>query len=233
MENLTANNLYSFYGKSPVLQGVSFDLKPGEFLSVLGRNGVGKTTLLKSIMGLTDRCEGELNFGQADLLKCSTPQRALKGIAYIPQGREIIPRFTVRENILMGTFARPDGKRDIPDYLFDMFPILRDFISRKGGDLSGGQQQQLAIARALAMDPKILILDEPTEGIQPNIVKQIEDAIIQLNRERGLSVILVEQNVPFARAASDRFLVLDKGRVVLNGTSAELTETVVEQYLTF
>ena len=232
MENLTANNLYSFYGKSPVLQGVSFDLKPGEFLSVLGRNGVGKTTLLKSIMGLTDRCEGELNFGQADLLKCSTPQRALKGIAYIPQGREIIPRFTVRENILMGTFARPDGKRDIPDYLFDMFPILRDFISRKGGDLSGGQQQ-LAIARALAMDPKILILDEPTEGIQPNIVKQIEDAIIQLNRERGLSVILVEQNVPFARAASDRFLVLDKGRVVLNGTSAELTETVVEQYLTF
>ena len=233
MENLTANNLYSFYGKSPVLQGVSFDLKPGEFLSVLGRNGVGKTTLLKSIMGLTDRCEGELNFGKADLLKCSTPQRALKGIAYIPQGREIIPRFTVRENILMGTFARPDGKRDIPDYLFDMFPILRDFMSRKGGDLSGGQQQQLAIARALAMDPKILILDEPTEGIQPNIVKQIEDAIIQLNRERGLSVILVEQNVPFARAASDRFLVLDKGRVVLNGTSAELTETVVEQYLTF
>lgn len=233
MEHLSASNLYSYYGKSPVLQGVSFDLKPGEFLSVLGRNGVGKTTLLKSIMGLTDSCRGELKFGQTDLLKCSTPQRSLQGIGYIPQGREIIPRFTVRENILMGTFARADGKRDIPDYLFDMFPILREFISRRGGDLSGGQQQQLAIARALAMDPKILILDEPTEGIQPNIVKQIEDAIITLNRERGLGIILVEQNVPFARAASDRFLVLDKGRVVLSGTSYELTDSVVEEHLTF
>ena len=133
----------------------------------------------------------------------------------------------------MGTFARADGKRDIPEFLFDMFPMLRDFISRKGGDLSGGQQQQLAIARALAMDPKILMLDEPTEGIQPNIVKQIEDAIIQLNRDRGLGIILVEQNVPFARAASDRFLVLDKGRVVLSGTSSELTDSVVEEHLTF
>lgn len=233
MENLHASNLYSFYGKSPVLQGVSFDLKPGEFMSVLGRNGVGKTTLLKSIMGLTDGCRGKMTFGQVDLLKCSTPQRALQGIGYIPQGREVIPHFTVRENILMGTFARADGKRNIPDYLFDMFPILREFISRRGGDLSGGQQQQLAIARALAMDPKILILDEPTEGIQPNIVKQIEDVIIRLNRERGLGIILVEQNVPFARAASDRVLVLDKGRVVLDGTSAELTDSVVEEHLTF
>lgn len=233
MQNLKADNLYSYYGKSPVLQGVSFDLKPGEFLSVLGRNGVGKTTLLKSIMGLTDACRGELTFGGTDLLKSSTPQRALQGIGYIPQGREIIPRFTVRENILMGTFARADGRRDIPDYLFDMFPILREFISRRGGDLSGGQQQQLAIARALAMDPKVLMLDEPTEGIQPNIVRQIEEAIIRLNRERGIGIILVEQNVPFARKASDRFLVLDKGRVVLNGTSAELTDTVVEKHLTF
>lgn len=233
MEHLSADNLYSFYGKSPVLQGVSFDLKPGEFLAVLGRNGVGKTTLLKSIMGLTDKCSGAMTFGGVDLLKCSTPQRALQGIGYIPQGREVIPQFTVRENIQMGTFARADGKRDIPDYLFDMFPILREFISRRGGDLSGGQQQQLAIARALAMDPKILILDEPTEGIQPNIVKQIEDAIIRLNRERGLGIILVEQNVPFARAASDRFLVLDKGHVVLDGISAELTDSVVEEHLTF
>ena len=233
MQHLRADNLYSFYGKSPILQGISFDLKPGEFLSVLGRNGVGKTTLLKSIMGLTDRCQGDLTFGDADLLACSTPQRALHGIGYIPQGREIIPRFTVRENILMGTFARADGKREIPEYLFEMFPILREFISRRGGDLSGGQQQQLAIARALAMDPKILMLDEPTEGIQPNIVKQIEDAIIRLNRERGLGIILVEQNVPFARAASDRFLVLDKGRVVLGGTSSELTDSVVEEHLTF
>lgn len=228
-----ARNLFSFYGKSPVIQGVSFDLEPGEFLAVLGRNGVGKTTLLKSIMGLTDRCEGELAFGEQDLLVRSTPDRSRLGIGYIPQGREIIPQFTVRENILMGTFARPDGRREIPEYLFEMFPILAEFIGRRGGDLSGGQQQQLAIARALAMDPKILILDEPTEGIQPNIVKQIEDAIVRLNRERGLGIILVEQNVPFARSASDRFLVLDKGRVVLSGRSDELSDDVIDEHLTF
>lgn len=230
---MRVQNLFSYYAKSPIIQGVSFDLEPGEFLAILGRNGVGKTTLLKSLMGLTDRCEGGLIFGEKDLISLSTPQRSKLGIAYIPQGREIIPNFTVRENILMGTFARPDGKRDIPQYLFEMFPILDEFIDRKGGDLSGGQQQQLAIARALAMDPKILILDEPTEGIQPNIVRQIEDAIIQLNKERGLGVILVEQNVPFARQASDRFLVLDKGRVVLSGRSQELTDSVVEEHLTF
>ncbi len=233
METMRAKDLYSFYGKSPVIQGVSFDLNPGEFLAILGRNGVGKTTLLKSIMGLTHRCDGGLVFGEHDLLGLSTSQRAQLGIAYIPQGREIIPSFTVRENILMGTFARPDGRRDIPEHLFEMFPILDEFISRKGGDLSGGQQQQLAIARALAMDPKILILDEPTEGIQPNIVKQIEEAIIRLNKERGLGIILVEQNVPFARRASDRFLVLDKGRVVLSGHSTDLTDSVVEKHLTF
>ena len=233
MENMQARELYSFYGKSPVIQGVSFDLEPGEFLAVLGRNGVGKTTLLKSIMGLTDRCDGGLAFGSRDILGLPTPQRSRLGIAYIPQGREIIPQFTVRENILMGTFARPDGRREIPGYLFEMFPILDEFIDRRGGDLSGGQQQQLAIARALAMDPKILILDEPTEGIQPNIVKQIEEAIVRLNRERGLGIILVEQNVPFARSAADRFLVLDKGRVVLSGTSADLSDEVVEKHLTF
>ncbi|QFT82362.1 High-affinity branched-chain amino acid transport ATP-binding protein LivF [Roseovarius sp. THAF27] len=233
MEHLQARDLYSFYGKSPVIQGVSFDLGAGEFLAVLGRNGVGKTTLLKSVMGLTDRCEGGLAFGDTDILSYATPLRARLGIGYIPQGREIIPQFTVRENILMGTFARTDGKRDIPEYLFEMFPILDEFINRRGGDLSGGQQQQLAIARALAMDPKILILDEPTEGIQPNIVKQIEEAIVRLNRERGLGIILVEQNVTFARAASDRFIVLDKGRVVLDGKSDDLTEEAVEKHLTF
>lgn len=233
MEILRAEKLYSYYGKSPVLQGVSFELQPGEFLAILGRNGVGKTTLLKSIMGLTDGCSGDLAFGDTKMLRLTTPQRAKLGIAYIPQGREVIPGFTVRENIVMGTFARPDGCREIPEYLFEMFPILKEFIDRKGGDLSGGQQQQLAIARALAMDPKILILDEPTEGIQPNIVKQIEEAIIRLNRQRGLGIILVEQNVPFARRACGRFLVLDKGRVVLSGPSTDLTDSVVEKHLTF
>ncbi|MDT8325977.1 MAG: urea ABC transporter ATP-binding subunit UrtE [Roseovarius sp.] len=233
METMRAKDLYSFYGKSPVIQGVDFDLESGEFLAILGRNGVGKTTLLKSLMGLTDRCIGRLVFGEQNLLDLSTSQRAQLGLAYIPQGREIIPNFTVRENILMGTFARPDRNRNIPDYLFEMFPILDEFIDRKGGDLSGGQQQQLAIARALAMDPKVLILDEPTEGIQPNVVKQIEEAIISLNKERGIGIILVEQNVPFARRASDRFLVLDKGRVVLSGDSTDLTDSVVEKHLTF
>ncbi|PJJ85686.1 amino acid/amide ABC transporter ATP-binding protein 2 (HAAT family) [Brevirhabdus pacifica] len=233
MSILHAENLFSYYGKSPILQDVSFSLKAGEFLSVLGRNGVGKTTLLKTIMGLTDRCEGRLEFDGADISGRSTPERARLGIGYIPQGREIIPRFTVEENIIMGCYARTDGKREIPDYLFEMFPILREFLTRRGGDLSGGQQQQLAIARALAMDPKILILDEPTEGIQPNIVRQIEDAIVHLNRERGLAVILVEQNIPFARKASDRFVVLDKGAVAMAGHKDELTDAVVEKHMTF
>lgn len=230
---MQARELYSYYGKSPVIQGVSFDIAQGEFLAVLGRNGVGKTTLLKSIMGLTDRCEGGLIFGGEDLLSRSTPDRARLGLGYIPQGREVIPQFTVRENLVMGTFARLDGKREVPEYIFELFPILHEFLNRKGGELSGGQQQQLAIGRALAMDPKILILDEPTEGIQPNIVQQIEEAIIRLNRENGLGIILVEQNVTFARAASDRFLLLDKGRVVLEGRTDELSDAVVERHLTF
>ncbi|MGR3570688.1 urea ABC transporter ATP-binding subunit UrtE [Brevirhabdus sp.] len=233
MQNMQARELFSYYGKSPVIQGVSFDVAQGEFLAVLGRNGVGKTTLLKSIMGLTDRCEGGLIFGGEDLLSRSTPDRARLGLGYIPQGREIIPQFTVRENLVMGTFARLDGKREVPEHIFELFPILHEFLNRKGGELSGGQQQQLAIGRALAMDPKILILDEPTEGIQPNIVQQIEEAIIRLNRENGLGIILVEQNVTFARAASDRFLLLDKGRVVLEGRTDELSDAVVERHLTF
>ncbi|KKL18439.1 hypothetical protein LCGC14_2475510 [marine sediment metagenome] len=233
MSILRGENLFSYYGKSPILQDVSFEVKAGEFLSVLGRNGVGKTTLLKTIMGLTDRCDGRLDFDGADISGLSTPDRARLGIGYIPQGRDIIPRFTVEENIIMGCYARTDGKREVPGYLFELFPILQEFLNRRGGDLSGGQQQQLAIARALAMDPKVLILDEPTEGIQPNLVRQIEDAIVHLNRDRGLAVILVEQNIPFARKASDRFLVLDKGAVAMAGHKDELTDAVVEKHMTF
>ena len=233
MSILRGENLFSYYGKSPILQDVSFEVKAGEFLSVLGRNGVGKTTLLKTIMGLTDRCDGRLDFDGADISGLSTPDRARLGIGYIPQGRDIIPRFTVEENIIMGCYARTDGKREVPGYLFELFPILQEFLTRRGGDLSGGQQQQLAIARALAMDPKVLILDEPTEGIQPNLVRQIEDAIVHLNRDRGLAVILVEQNIPFARKASDRFLVLDKGAVAMAGHKDELTDAVVEKHMTF
>lgn len=233
MSILQAANLYSYYGKSPVLQDLSFKMAQGEFLSILGRNGVGKTTLLKTIMGLTDKATGGLIFDGHEILGSRPYERARLGIGYIPQGREIIPRFSVRENIVMGTYARTDGERTIPDYLFDLFPILREFLNRRGGDLSGGQQQQLAIARALAMDPKILILDEPTEGIQPNVVKQIEEAIVHLNRDRGISIVLVEQNIPFARAASDRFIVMDKGRIAMTGTKDDLTDEVVERHLTF
>ncbi|TBN39532.1 urea ABC transporter ATP-binding subunit UrtE [Paracoccus subflavus] len=230
---LEAKNLYSYYGKSPVLQDISFLLEKGQLLTVLGRNGVGKTTLMRSFMGLTDRLDGSLTIEGTEIARMRTPDRAMLGIGYIPQGRHIIPRLTVRENIIMGTYARRDGKRGMPDLVFELFPILRDFLDRRGGDLSGGQQQQLAIARALAMDPKILILDEPTEGIQPNIVKQIHDIIVRLNRELGLTVILVEQNVPFAREVSDRFLVIDKGRVVIAGAGADLTDDIAERYLTF
>lgn len=233
MSILEAVNLYSYYGKSPVLQDVSFKIEKGEILSILGRNGVGKTTLLKTVMGLTDKATGGLMFEGQDILGKQTSERAKLGIGYIPQGREVIPRFTVRENIVMGTYARTDGKREIPKYLFDLFPILREFLNRRGGDLSGGQQQQLAIARALAMEPKILILDEPTEGIQPNVVKQIEEAIVHLNRDWGISIILVEQNIPFARQASDRFIVMDNGKIVMTGDKKDLTDEVVEKHLTF
>jgi urea transport system ATP-binding protein len=230
---LQASNLYSYYGKSPILQDIRFDLEPGKVLSVLGRNGVGKTTLMRTIMGLTDRVTGTLTFEGRDIARMRTYERALLGIGYIPQGREVIPRFTVRENIVMGTYARTDGSRDIPDFIFDLFPILREFLDRRGGDLSGGQQQQLAFARALAMKPKLLILDEPTEGIQPNIVQQIHDVIRRLNRELGLGIVIVEQNVPFARQVSDRFLVIDKGRVAVAGSAAELTDEIAERHLTF
>ncbi|MFN7223091.1 MAG: urea ABC transporter ATP-binding subunit UrtE [Paracoccaceae bacterium] len=230
---LEATNLYSYYGKSPVLQDIGFHVDKGQIMTVLGRNGVGKTTLMRTFMGLTDRMTGRLVFNGTDISTMRTSDRAMLGIGYIPQGREVIPRFTVRENILMGCYARPDGKRELPGFVFELFPILKEFIDRRGGDLSGGQQQQLAFARALAMDPKLLILDEPTEGIQPNIVAQIHDVIIRLNREMGITIVVVEQNVPFARRVSDRFLVIDKGRVALTGAGAELTDEVAEGHLTF
>ncbi|MGV6873505.1 urea ABC transporter ATP-binding subunit UrtE [Pseudochelatococcus sp. B33] len=230
---LQAQNLFSYYGKSPILQDIGFSLAPGKLLAVLGRNGVGKTTLMRSIMGLTDRLEGRLRFDGHDIARMHTNDRAELGIGYIPQGRAIIPRFTVRENIVMGTYARRDGRRTIPELVFELFPILREFLDRRGGDLSGGQQQQLAFARALAMEPKMLILDEPTEGIQPNIVQQIHDVIVRLNREMGLTIVLVEQNVPFARRVADQFVVIDKGRVAVAGACAELTDEIADRHLTF
>jgi urea transport system ATP-binding protein len=228
---LELSQVDAFYGNSRALQGVSLQIAEGEFLSVLGRNGVGKTTLMRSILGLMDRVTGRMTLDGVDISALHTHQRAKAGIAYVPQGRGILPNFTVRENLILGTFATTKMAGDIEEWIFDLFPVLKDFLGRSGGNLSGGQQQQLAIARALLARPKILLLDEPTEGIQPNIVEQIEEVITRLNRERRITVVLVEQNVEFARRASTRFVFLEKGRVVARGVVADLSEDLIHQYM--
>ena len=208
-----------------------FQLPEGQVSAVLGRNGTGKTTLLKTLMGLTDRMDGEIRLDDKDLGRQPTFRRARAGIAYVPQGREIIPDFTIRENILMGSFGRADGKREIPPLVAKLFPYLMNNLDRNGGILSGGQQQQLAIARALAAQPKIILLDEPNEGIQPSIVEEIEHVIIRLNRDIGLTVILVEQNVSFVRRAAQRFAMMEKGRVVASGDIGDLSDALVHRHM--
>ena len=228
---LKLTNVDSFYDRSHILHAVCLDIPIGKVTAVLGRNGTGKTTLLKTLMGLTDRMEGQINLDGKEIGKQPTFRRARAGIAYVPQGREIIPDFTIRENILMGAFARPDGKRQIPELVPELFPYLMDNLERAGGVLSGGQQQQLAIARALAADPRIILLDEPNEGIQPSIVEEIEAIIIRLNRDVGLTVVLVEQNVSFARQASHCFAMMEKGRVVVSGAISELSDEMVHRHM--
>jgi urea transport system ATP-binding protein len=228
---LVFSHVDSFYDRSHILHDVNLDIPDGKVTAILGRNGTGKTTLLKTLMGLTDRIEGEIRLDAADLGQQPTFRRARAGIAYVPQGREIIPDFSIRENILMGSFARADGKREIPPLVAELFPYLMDNLDRNGGVLSGGQQQQLAIARALAADPKIILLDEPNEGIQPSIVEEIENVIIRLNREIGLTVVLVEQNVSFVRHAAHRFAMMEKGRVVAAGDIGELTDAMVHRHM--
>jgi urea transport system ATP-binding protein len=224
-------NVDSYYDRSHILHAVCLDIPIGKVTAVLGRNGTGKTTLLKTLMGLTDRMEGQISLNGAEIGKDPTFRRARAGIAYVPQGREIIPDFSIRENILMGAFARADGKREIPELVPELFPYLMDNLERAGGVLSGGQQQQLAIARALAADPKIILLDEPNEGIQPSIVEEIEAVIIRLNREVGLTVVLVEQNVLFARQASHCFAMMEKGRIVAAGAITELSDDMVHRHM--
>lgn len=227
---LELTDVDAFYGNSRALQGINLMVGNGEFLSVLGRNGVGKTTLMRSILGLMDRVTGRLSLDGADISPLRTYQRAKAGIAYVPQGRGILPKFTVRENLTLGTFAAK-STNGIEEWVLELFPVLKDFLNRYGGNLSGGQQQQLAIARALLAQPKVILLDEPTEGIQPNIVEQIEDVITRLNRERGITVVLVEQNVAFARRASHRFALLEKGRVVAKGAIGELTDDLIQLHM--
>lgn len=228
---LALHDVDAFYGRSHVLHGVTLEMRRGGITAVLGRNGTGKTTLLKTVMGLIDRMRGAIALDGVQIAAEPAYRRARLGIAYVPQGREIIPDFSIRENILMGAFARRDGRRVVPDLVRTLFPYLVQHLDRPGGVLSGGQQQQLAIARALAAEPKILLLDEPTEGIQPNIVEEIEALIVRLNRELGLTVILVEQNVMFARRAADAFVMMEKGRVVATGPIDELTDAVVHRHM--
>jgi urea transport system ATP-binding protein len=228
---LKLTNVDSYYDRSHILHAVCLDIPIGKVTAVLGRNGTGKTTLLKTLMGLTDRMEGQISLDGTEIGKDPTFRRARAGIAYVPQGREIIPDFTIKENILMGAFARADGKREIPELVPELFPYLMDNLERAGGVLSGGQQQQLAIARALAADPKIMLLDEPNEGIQPSIVEEIEAIIIRLNREVGLTVVLVEQNVMFARQASHQFAMMEKGRIVVAGAISELSDEMVHRHM--
>ncbi|EXJ16740.1 Urea ABC transporter, ATPase protein UrtE [Imhoffiella purpurea] len=229
---LSMQGLNQFYGESHTLWDLDLEVPEGRCTCIMGRNGVGKTTLLQCIMGLLPVASGRIAYRGQDLLRLSAERRAELGIGYVPQGRQIFPLLTVEENLRIGLGARPDGRRRIPEEIFALFPVLEQMLGRRGGDLSGGQQQQLAIGRALAIDPKLLILDEPTEGIQPNIVHEIGDIIRRLNREMGLTVVLVEQKLPFARRVADRFCILDRGRAVANGPMEGLDEGLVREYLT-
>ena len=228
---LSIKGLNQFYGGSHTLWDVDLFVTPGSRTCVMGRNGMGKTTLLKCIMGLQPVTSGEVTFDGTDLLKRHAEERARLGIGYVPQGREIFSHLTVEENLRVGLGIRKNGSRAIPERIFELFPVLKQMLRRRGGDLSGGQQQQLAIGRALVLEPKLLILDEPTEGIQPNIVHEIGDLVLKLNQETGLTVLLVEQKLPFARRVASEFCILDKGRRVAGGPIADLTDQFVRTHL--
>ena len=229
---LDVQKINQYYGSSHTLRGVSLEVKQGECLALLGRNGVGKTTLLKCLMGVQPIASGQVLFNDQDISKLAPHQRAALGMAYVPQGREIFARLTVEENILMGMATKPSHKaRQIKGEIYELFPVLKTMLSRRGGDLSGGQQQQLAIARALVAEPKLIIFDEPTEGIQPSIIKDI-GRVIDLLRNRGdMAIVLCEQYFDFARELADRFVVLSRGEVVATGNRAEMDSEEVKRHL--
>lgn len=229
---LKIDTINQFYGQSHTLWDLSLELQQGECLCLMGRNGVGKTTLLNALMGQLPLKSGQIWFDGQNITPLAVERRAELGIGYVPQGRQIFPLLTVEENLRIGLPARRDSQRQIPAFIYELFPVLKEMKQRRGGDLSGGQQQQLAIGRALVLDPKLLILDEPTEGIQPNVVAEIGDIIRRLNREIGLTVLLVEQKLPFARKVGDRFCLLDRGRNVAIGAMSELDESLIRTYLT-
>jgi urea transport system ATP-binding protein len=254
---LTIEGLNQFYGESHTLWDLGLEAPSGVVTCLMGRNGVGKTTLLKCIMGLLPIRSGQMVFAGEALHRLPAERRAPLGIGYVPQGRQIFPLLTVEENLKIGLAANPRRPRQVPEFIFELFPVLKTMLKRRGGDLSGGQQQQLAIGRALALEPRLLILDEPTEGIQPNVVREIGRVIRRLNQEqldqvreqativqeigiavqrvsqeRGMTVLLVEQKLPFARWVAQQFCIVDKGRAVATGTIADLADGLVRQYLT-
>ncbi|MCH2220489.1 MAG: urea ABC transporter ATP-binding subunit UrtE [Dechloromonas sp.] len=227
---LKVDNLHQAYGGSHILRGLSFEVKTGEVTTLLGRNGVGKTTLLKSLMGLVKTKEGSMSFDGKDITHLPPHERVKAGIGYVPQGREIFPRLTVEENLLMGLATQP-GSTKIPERIFEMFPVLKQMMHRRGGDLSGGQQQQLAIGRALAMGPKLLILDEPTEGIQPSIIKDIERAIRMLAQTGEMAILLVEQYYDFAESLADQYLLMERGEFIMRGRGETMPQDGVREAL--
>lgn len=230
---LEISGLNVYYGESHILRDVDLSVKPAQMVCLIGRNGVGKTTLLKTVMGLLQPRRGRLVFAGSDVRALPSHRRAHAGLGYVPQGREIIPQLSVRENLLLGLEALPGGlsrNRHIDPVVFELFPILETFLNRRGGDLSGGQQQQLAIARALLGRPKLLLLDEPTEGIQPSVVLDIERAVRRIIETTGISVLLVEQHLHFVRQA-DWYYAMQKGGVVASGPTAELSKDVIDRFL--
>jgi urea transport system ATP-binding protein len=229
---LSVEGLKASYDESIILRGIDMVVKPNSVVALLGRNGVGKTTLLRSIMGLMPKTEGTITFEGQPIHDLRSDQRARMGLGYVPQGRDIFSNLTVQENLEVSLSISGKAGRDRLDEVYELFPVIKEMRARKGGVLSGGQQQQLAIGRAILTNPKLLILDEPTEGIQPSIIDQIEDAIHLLKKQGNLSIILVEQYLDFAKAASDEFYILDRGSVVLSGKSEELTSEVIDKHLT-
>ena len=231
---LEIKDLTLSYGAAQALKGISLTAEEGQITTVLGRNGVGKTSLMRAIVGRHPASGGSITWNGEDIGRLSAPDRARRGIAYVPQGREIFPLLTVRENLEAAYATLPRGARRTPDAVFELFPVLLQMMGRRGGDLSGGQQQQLAIGRAMVMQPRLLVLDEPTEGIQPSIIKDIGRAIEYLRDQFGMAVVLVEQYFDFARALADRFVVLDRGEAVMAGTRADIdaNEAELRRWLT-
>ena len=228
---LEINSINAFYGTSHILHGVTLDVPKGGMVSVLGRNGAGKTTLLRTVIGIVMPKSGSILFDGTDITHMKSYMRARQGISYVSQGREIMPDLTVRENLLLALLGKGAKANGVPEFVFEYFPALRDLTGRKGGVLSGGQQQQLAIARAIVQEPDLLLLDEPTEGLQPSVVAEIQEIIKRIHSERGCKILLVEQNLEFVREVTQQFALMENGQIFVQGEVGELTQELVTRHL--